>query len=124
VSFSLEITIAIAIGAALIAALFAYFAKIRKLPPRLALLRAIELAYEIWQASDFAMPKALTDKNATARVLREAGLVLKAEVIGQSTFAGGLRPEVSRPHPELIGVDPLALARGVAGVILEAGDHE
>lgn len=100
------------------AALFLYYNKLRALPPRQALQRAIALGFEIWQAADYVMPAALADPEVRGKALREAGLVLKAEILGRSTISR-LSAEAARPHPELIEVDPTALAQGIAGRILE-----
>jgi hypothetical protein len=116
---ALDLLIAAGLATAVTAGFFLYFNRVKRLPPRQALTRAIGLAYEIWQGSDFLMPAALRDPAVAQKALLEAGLVLKAEVIGRSTQVGVLPTEVARPHPELIGVDALQLARGVAKKILE-----
>lgn len=106
----LEIAAALAIALIAIIALYFYYSKFTKLSHREALDRAVGLAYEIWKASDFAMPSRLLEPGVSLWILREAGLVLKAEVVGKSTYLGRLPAVAARPHPELIDVDPLELA--------------
>lgn len=94
-------------------AVYGYLRKIRHVPHEQALQKAIQLAYQIWQASDFVAPRALLDANVARSALREAGLVLKAELVGKATYAGMLPIEAAMPHAELALVDPEDLAKGV-----------
>jgi hypothetical protein len=97
---------------------FLYFTRIKKLSSEEALRRAIKIAYEIWQVSDFTMPASLTQPQVAGKILREAGLVLKAEVIGDSTYGHALTESVAKPHPELATVNPVELALGVQKMVL------
>lgn len=99
---------------------FLYFRKVEKLTPHEALRRAIKVGYEVWLASDFVAPSALGQPQVAGKILREAGLVLKAEVIGDSTYGYRMAEAAAKPHPELFGVDPLELAMGVQEKILGA----
>jgi len=105
------------------AAAYLWHLKISKLPPEEALRRAIKIGTQIWLASDFTAPAALgeTAGELAGRALLEAGLILKAEVMGESTFAANLSPAAARPHPELAEVDPIRLAQGVRDRILGVG---
>lgn len=99
---------------------FLYFRKVEKLTPQEALRRAIKVGYQVWLASDFVAPSKLGQPHVTGKLLREAGLVLKAEVIGDSTYGYRMHEKAAAPHPELFGVDPLELAMGVQEKILGA----
>ncbi len=96
---------------------YAYLRKVRHIPHDQALQKAVKLAYQIWQASDFVAPRALLDPNIARSALREAGLVLKAELVGEATYAGMVSTQAAIPHPELALVDPEDLAAGVQGLI-------
>lgn len=111
--FLVDLAIVIGVLGAIAGLGYQYFVRFKKMPPEQALARGIDLAFEIWQASDFMMPGALTNPAVSQKALREAGLVLKAELLGRSTYAERLPRRVAKQHPELIEVDPLELAQGV-----------
>lgn len=100
-------------------AFYVYQRKLKHVPHDVALRQAVSFAYEIWKASDFVAPSALRHPDVAMKALREAGLVLKAELVGQSTYAGKLPLEVAKIHPEFAGVDPEQLALGVQAQILK-----
>lgn len=107
------------IGIALIIGVGAYFYFVRTgLSEQEALRKAVRIAVSIWDVSDFTAPAALKQPQVAAKLLREAGLVLKAEVVGNSTNAHALTEYAAKPHPELVRVDPLELAIGVQKAIL------
>jgi hypothetical protein len=83
-----------------------------------ALRRAVRIGYEIWQVSDFAAPRALLQRQVAGKILREAGLVLKAEIVGDATYGYRMAEVAAKPHPELIRVNPTELALGVQNAIL------
>jgi hypothetical protein len=99
---------------------FLYFRKVEHLSNEEALRRAIKVGYQVWLASDFVAPSQLGQPQVAGKLLREAGLVLKAEVIGDSTYGYKMAEAAAKPHPELVHVDPLELAMGVQAKILGA----
>lgn len=80
------------------------------------------MACQIWVASDFATPRSLIDPSANRKLIREAGLILKAELMGRSTYASRLPEVIAKIHPEFAGVDPTDLALGVKEQIIR-GSH-
>lgn len=107
------------LAAAGFAALWVYYKRVLKLSDQEALNRAVAIAWQIWQVSGFRMPARLGSLSISPEFLREAGLVLKAEVVGQSTQASALPRWAAKAHPELAGVDPVALALQVQDQILD-----
>jgi hypothetical protein len=99
---------------------FLYFKRVDNLSNEEALRRAIKVGYQVWLASDFIAPSKLAQPMVAGKFLREAGLVLKAEVIGDSTYGYRMAEAAAKPHPELYRVDPLELAMGVQEKILGA----
>jgi hypothetical protein len=97
---------------------FIYFRQVEHLSTEVALRRAIKIGYEVWQASDFIAPACLGQPQVAGKFLREAGLVLKAEIVGNSTYGFRMAESAAKPHPELVHVDPLELALGVQEKIL------
>lgn len=113
---ALGYSIAAALGAS---AAYWYFRRFENLPHQEALRRAIKIGFEIWSNSDFDAPGKLTIPDLGARALREAGLVLKAEIVGDSTYGYKMAQDAAKPHPELATVDPLDIAKGVRQLIRE-----
>ena len=92
---------------------FVYFTRVLRLSNEEALRRAIKIGYQIWEASDFTAPAELAKPQVAGKLLREAGLVLKAEIVGNSTYGYKLSQDAAKPHPELARVNPVELALGV-----------
>jgi hypothetical protein len=97
---------------------FVYFTRVEHLSKEVALRRAIKIGYEIWKVSDFTAPKALMQAQVAGKLLREAGLVLKAEIVGDSTNGHAMSEASAKPHPELVRVEPVELALGVQKMVL------
>lgn len=97
---------------------FIYFKKVEHLSNEEALRRAIKIGFEIWQVSDFTAPRSLMQGQVAGKLLREAGLVLKAEIVGDSTNGHAMTEAAAMPHPELVRVSPVELALGVQKMVL------
>jgi hypothetical protein len=97
---------------------FIYFKRIKHLSDEEALRRAIKIGYEIWQVSNFTAPAVLKQPQVAGKLLREAGLVLKAEIVGDSTNGHAMTEDAAKPHPELVRVSPMELALGVQKMVL------
>jgi hypothetical protein len=97
---------------------FIYFKQVEHLSDEEALRRAIKIGYEVWQVSDFTAPGSLMQAQVAGKLLREAGLVLKAEIVGDSTNGHAMSEAAARPHPELVRVSPVELALGVQKMVL------
>ena len=86
-----------------------YLQRIVELTPEEALREASAIAWKFWQIYSFKMPGLLADGRISPQELIEAGLVLKGLVVGESRDPA-LSSVLTSAHPELVKVDPMALA--------------
>jgi hypothetical protein len=92
---------------------FLYFRRFLRLPEEVALQKATAIAWKFWQAYALKMPAILKNPGASADELLEAGLVLKALVVGEVRDSS-LSSYLTAPHPELAAVDAYELAQSLA----------
>lgn len=84
-----------------------------RLEPDESLRRAVALGVRFWQMYSFQAASPIGSPQSTASQLYEAGLILKSLIVSELQDSG-LPAELKKAHPELLAVDPLALAERVA----------
>ncbi|AFY60340.1 hypothetical protein [Synechococcus sp. PCC 6312] len=111
--FLLPLVFGIGLGAGVLLGGYGIFRVGLRLEPEEALRRAVALGVKFWQIYSFRAAAPIGSKAATGSQLYEAGLVLKSLIVSELQDPG-IAPELKKAHPELLAVDPMALAERVA----------